>query len=64
MRVGCVPSISSILSFVSWRFPKYWNEGQWLLLTPTPTVGLVSCYLRAKSMICTGFAGARIGPRN
>lgn len=50
------------------RLPKDWSKGEWLLLTPTPKVSLVSCYLRANSVTRPGFAGlgqgggARPGP--
>lgn len=36
------------------------SKGDWLLLTPAPRVGLVSCYLRAISVTCTEIAGAGV----
>lgn len=48
VRVGCVPSISSILSFVSWQVPKVLEQGPVAVIDPYTQGGFGLLLLKSK----------------
>lgn len=48
VRVGCVPSISSILSFVSWQVPKVLERGPVAVIDPYTQGGFGLLLLKSK----------------
>lgn len=49
LRVGCVPSISSILSFVSWQVPKGLQQGPVAVTDPYTPGGFGRLLLKSKA---------------
>lgn len=48
VRVGCVPSIRSILSFVSWQVPKVLEQGPVAVIDPYTQGGFGLLLLKSK----------------